>query len=334
MHHQLVRAGRPGVIAHAPEAILPPHPALVAGIDDQRVIVEPQPPEGVHDRADAIVHATGLGGDPADGRRVVEEFLVVEEPGMHRIAREAEERLVRIISRVAIAPGMLQQVAQPVGPVVGEIEEERPVLVPLDESHSALGPEVGQVGRLLPHRAVLDDRHVVELGRVPERHRDPVAEAFLRRQVGTEVPLAAEPADVTRLAAGSSASSRTRGSCNTPPVPSAHSAPRRRGSCARRAAKAGGPSGRSRARRRANRVAAQRPREPDAFGGEPVDVRRADVGVAVTAERPGSLVIGQDEDEIRPALGRVDRNGAQEDERQGKNRGGLSGHSSAQDRAH
>ena len=77
--------------------------------------------------------------------------------------------------------GCFKQVAQPVGPVVGEIEEERPVLVLLDEPDAVLGPEVGQVARLRAHRAVLDDLGVVEFGRVPVRHRDPVAEALLRR---------------------------------------------------------------------------------------------------------------------------------------------------------
>ena len=48
----------------------------------------------------------------------------------------------------------------------------------------------------------------------------------------------------------------------------------------------------------ADRVAAQCPREADTFGGHPVDVWGADVGIAVAAEGPRALVVGQDEDEV------------------------------------
>ena len=47
--------------------------------------------------------------------------------------------------------------------------------------------------------------------------------------------------------------------------------------------------------RRADRIARQRPREPHSLGRQAVDVRRLDVRIAVAAEGPGPLVIGQDE---------------------------------------
>ena len=38
---------------------------------------------------------------------------------------------------------------------------------------------------------------------------------------------------------------------------------------------------------------------------QPVDVRRADVRVAIAAERPGALVVGEDEDEVRRSWRRL-----------------------------
>ena len=54
-----------------------------------------------------------------------------------------------------------------------------------------------------------------------------------------------------------------------------------------------------RPRGRADGIAAQSPREPHALGGQTIDVRRADVGVAVAAERPRPLIVRQNEDDIR-----------------------------------
>src|SRR5437762_433403 len=60
----------------------------------------------------------------------------------------------------------------------------------------------------------------------------------------------------------------------------------------------------SRASRRAHRIAAERAREANAVRGETVDVWRADIRIAVTAERPGALIIREDKDEIRPGSAR------------------------------
>src|SRR5689334_22940750 len=53
-----------------------------------------------------------------------------------------------------------------------------------------------------------------------------------------------------------------------------------------------------RPRRRADGVARQGPREADALGSQAVDVGRADVRIAVAAEGPGTLIVGEDEDEV------------------------------------
>ena len=68
------------------------------------------------------------------------------------------------------------------------------------------------------------------------------------------------------------------------------------------------------ARRRTHRVAAQGAREADALRGKSVDVRRADVGIAVAAERPRPLVVGEDEDEIRRTLRGGDGRGTEQQE--------------------
>lgn len=68
--------------------------------------------------------------------------------------------------------------------------------------------------------------------------------------------------------------------------------------------------------------------EADALCCEPVDVRRADVWVSVAAQRPGTLIIGQDEDEI----GRARRGGGgrQTDKPKGEKTEGLHGRKTVQ----
>lgn len=51
-------------------------------------------------------------------------------------------------------------------------------------------------------------------------------------------------------------------------------------------------------RGRANGIAALRMREADALCGQPVDVRRANVRVPAAGQRPGILIVGQDENDI------------------------------------
>src|SRR5262249_7751224 len=110
VHHELVSAGWARMVPHAPEAVLPSHPTLVSGINDQCVLVETESPERRGDFAGAIVATAYFGGHSANLAGAVGGFLVVELPGVHSVAREAPERLVHVISSVAIPRGIPQQV--------------------------------------------------------------------------------------------------------------------------------------------------------------------------------------------------------------------------------
>ena len=63
-----------------------------------------------------------------------------------------------------------------------------------------VGPEVGQVGRLLSDSAVFDYLGIIESACVSMRFGDPVGESFLRFQVVAEMPFAAQSADVSKVA--------------------------------------------------------------------------------------------------------------------------------------
>jgi hypothetical protein len=101
---------------------------------------------------------------------------------------------------VPVAGWILHQLAEQVGPVVGEEEEEGTVAVLLQEVHAAAGPEVGQRARLAADLPVDDHLLVVELVRVAAGLRDPRRESLGRAQVIAEVPLADQPADVAGVA--------------------------------------------------------------------------------------------------------------------------------------
>ena len=221
---------------------------------------------------------------------------------MHRVDRKAGEVPTFVMCGVTIPRRVKHQVAQRVGAVVSEVEKERPLLVLFDELDALPRPEVGRVSRFLTHLAVFDDGLVVELMRVALGLGDPERESLGWIEVVAQVPLAAEPAHVTGVAehfaqrreilervvrARSHHEHRAQRRVDT--VLRRHHARQERGS-----------------RRRTDRIAAERPREADALGGEPVDVRRADVRIAVATERPGALVVRENENDIRRAGGRRD----------------------------
>ena len=54
----------------------------------------------------------------------------------------------------------------------------------------------------------------------------------------------------------------------------------------------------SRPRRRADRVVAKSPVEPHPLARHSVDVGGFDVGISVTAEGPGPVVVGEDENDV------------------------------------
>src|SRR5690606_22503316 len=112
---------------------------------------------------------------------------------------EARQFLVRIVSDVPVAPGVVQPASQAVGAVVRQVQEERPVLVLLDEANRVPRPEISQVARLLANRAVLDDVSAIESGRVTAGLGYPICEPVLRIQAVAQMPFAGQPARVTGL---------------------------------------------------------------------------------------------------------------------------------------
>ena len=70
-------------------------------------------------------------------------------------------------------------------------------------------------------------------------------------------------------------------------------------------------------RRRANRIGTVAPLKQRSFTREPIDVRRPNVRIAVTAKRPRALVISQDQHDVgRPAFGARVCGGCAENEQQ------------------
>ena len=55
--------------------------------------------------------------------------------------------------------------------------------------------------------------------------------------------------------------------------------------------------------RGADGIAAHCPGEEHSLGSQPIDIRSPDVLVAVAAEGPGAVVVGQDEDDVGPGRG-------------------------------
>jgi hypothetical protein len=128
------------------------------------------------------------------------KLFVVVLPRVHGVARKAGEEFVGVKFRVAILRGVEHERAEAVGAVIGEVEEERAVLVLLDELDAAPRPQVGRVTFLAPHLAILDDVLIVKLARRAIRFRDPKGEAVRRLETIAEVPLAAQAANVARAA--------------------------------------------------------------------------------------------------------------------------------------
>ena len=217
---------------------------------------------------------------------------------MGRQTRKRTHLLIRIIRCVAVAGRHEQALPQPVRAVVRQEQEERPGAVLLDEPDGVLGPEVGGVPRLGDRLALVNDRDVVERRGVPVRLGDPVPERLLRMEVAAQVPLAHQAAGVPGV--GQDLGQRAEladGAVRVGPRLGAAGPQVTVDAVLRRdeARQQGGPGG------RADGVAGERPREADALGRQAVDVRRADIRVAVAAERPGALVVGQDEEEVRAA---------------------------------
>ena len=191
---------------------------------------------------------------------------------------------------------LADNIPHPVRTVVGKVKEEGAGLVLLDELHGMVGDDFGGVFRLLVDLALPDHLVVVESGRVPACLSKPVGESFLRMQVVAQVPFTGEAGGIADLGqdlrqgaelpdGGVSlvADLGRRGNVDVHAVLGGHEA--RQEGCA-----AGGTDG----------VIAIGTIEPQALRRQPVNIRGANLFVAVAAEGPGAMVVGEDEDQVGP----------------------------------
>ena len=289
---------RPRVVAHAPHAVVAAAQALVGGVDDQGVVVEPAPTKGFDDGADAVVHAAHRGRVPADADRVVDDLAVLFEPGVHGFAREAGQLFIGVVFGVAVDVGVGHVLAQAVRTVVRHVQKERALVVLLQEVDGMGGDRVGVVARLGVDFTLPDGFVVVEPAGVSFGFGEPVLEPLLGMQAVAQVPLAAEAAGVAgighepgeggELADGAVRVRPELGVGLFAAQVGMHAVLRRE-----QAGEVGGPV------RRADRVDAVRVGEAHAGVGEAVDVGRADLWVAVAAQSPVGLVVGENENHVR-----------------------------------
>ena len=267
--------------------------AVVAGEDDQRPIGDPRPFDGRDHPADGVVQAL-------EHRRVDRVLLpAVRGPVPLRVLRDR------------LGPGDHRRVDR----VVRQVEEERGGLVPLDEP---LGLDPQPVGQVLALGGVLQPRHrsvpAPERGHVAERRagvipRDVDVEPLLRRLESgpPEVPLADHPRGVPGALEplGQRDLLERQGLAELRPVellrgpvrparePVGQVEPGR--VLAGHQGRAGG---------RADRARGIRLGEAPPPGGQPVEVRGPMELAPVTAEVRPPQVIRDDQDDVRPILGR------------------------------
>ncbi len=153
-----------------------------------------------HDLAHPVIHpADFTGHSAATGVGVVEGFVVML-PGMHGVAREGMQRLVGVISCMAVLGLVEHEFAERVGTVVGEVEEERAVFVGLNELDAFAGPKIGRIAESDTQLSVLDHLLVIEFQRAAIGFGGPRCETFTGYHVCTQVPFATEAAGVAGIA--------------------------------------------------------------------------------------------------------------------------------------
>ena len=250
--------------------------AVVRQVDDDRVVGEVQVVEVRDDPTDVPVdvlhHREG-------GARVVEVLLL-------RVAVTPGQR--PFLEAVPPAVGHLHRA---VGRVVGDPDEERLGSMVLDEPDGAVGEVVGDV-TVAPDEAAVVVQRGVEV--VPPVARGEAVELVESPGVGmvgrlrAVVPLAEGRGGVARVVEDPG----DRRFVQVEPL----SAPGSGVDAGPRVVAAGQEF---RARRRADR-ADEEPSEGGALSRQRVDVRRADVDVAVEAQVSPALVVGQKEDDVGP----------------------------------
>ena len=261
-----------------------PFAAVVVGEEDERVAGQAQLLQHAGDPSDALVGA--LDHRHVVGPRARVLLVRLHEP---RVSRR-DRRLVGHLER-------------PVRGVVGDLEEERTLRVLLNEADRPLGDQIGHVSVGVDRRAVFEEVVcAVRIGVLviidePAQESEEVVEPVrvgLELRAIAEMPLAHQGRRVSgvlqelrqRLAGGwQSASAGGRRGQRRLEARALIVAPGHQHRAGRRA------------RRRGVEVG-----EPDAVGRQPVDVRRPDVGSAVTSVVAVPDIVHDDEDDVRLLL--------------------------------
>ncbi len=201
---------------------------------------------------------------------------------------------------MTVTSGASEGATEAVWPIVRQEQKERTVSVLFDKPHSMTCPEVGQIARLHAYLTVFDDLRIVESVRATVRHGNPIAESLLRLHVFTEMPLADQSTGVSSfgqdfrqgaelfycaISIGPHLSLVTTQITMNSMLGGYQACEIRR------------------ARRRANCIGAESLGKTDSFFCKAVDVRCPDVGISITAQGPGAMVVGHDEYNIRTAPG-------------------------------
>lgn len=172
----------------------------------------------------------------------------------------------------------------------------------VDERQRAVRDRVRQVARLLDQFPVPDHRRAV-IRTSALLVSVPVAESMLGHDAVAQMPLAAQPAGVAMLGQHLSvAGLAVEVTDRIDPLPAhvaalepvTHSMLRRN------------PAGQQRgARRRAHRRRVEEPVESGSAGGQPIQVRSANLRVPGKAHRPRPLVVGEDHNDVGPITRRA-----------------------------
>ena len=310
LHGSIKQIEREGRIALAPYAMLAAAEAVIAGIDDQRVIADALFFQLGHDSAHAVVHALHS--------RIVAAEQIAQRQKLPALIRKGQAvgDVVRKLNAAGAAL-ILGNVGE--GAVViividiflfvlihmravrrseGKVEIERLVLIRafIDKAQRIVGNHVGHVALGL-HLLRAAESAGIPIGSAAARRNKPVAIALLRLAGSAHMPFAADAAGIAVFRqdiriAGNAFQIVDRRIVLFIAV--AHAQP------ILNTVLAGNAPGQQRgARGRAHRRYAEEIIQLYAAGGQRVDIGRADFLIAGTPQRPVSLIVRQNHDDVR-----------------------------------
>ncbi len=214
-----MRTGRKRRRTVPPDAVMAQRKAVVGGVDDDGIVIQPQLLKGLQDAADAVVDERNLAEKIAQGFDVVGQQqrsleLLTDAPAfLHPQAEAFEHVRVQSFTRDGVHIAVVVQAGEfilrpsldrrpvTVGPIVGHEGEERTVLprAVFEELDGLFGEEVDGVSGELVALVVVDDFVVIEAGGVAVGERHPVVKGQLRHEGNTEVELADQGGGIAGL---------------------------------------------------------------------------------------------------------------------------------------